>query len=154
MSASLSPRERFGILFVGTARRWRSVLDASLADLGLSDATWGPLIHLGRSGGGLSQKDLAARVGIDGSSLVRLIDILAAKELVERRQDAADRRSNLLFLTEAGQTVVRKIQRVLTKVEARILADFDEAEVDALTAALERIDLRIRAVRDRGVDKA
>jgi len=139
------------MLLVGVARRWRAALDASLAESGLSDATWGPLVHIGLSGGAISQKDLAARVGIDGSSLVRLIDILASRELVERRQDPADRRSNLLFLTPAGEASVRRIRHFLTQAEDEMLRDFDEGEVLALTSALERIDSRIaelRALRD------
>lgn len=138
------------MLLVGVARRWRAALDASLAEVGLSDATWSPLAHIGRSGGGLSQKDLAARVGIDGSSLVRLLDILCEKGLIERRQDPADRRSNLLFLTPAGRAAERKILHVLTAVEHRMLADLDDSAITNLTAALERIDARIKALRDRG----
>lgn len=147
MAASIIPHERFGMIFVGVARRWRSALDASLADVGLTDATWAPLIHLGLSGGGLSQKELAARVGIDGSSLVRLIDILVTKELVERSQDPSDRRSNILSLTPAGRVAVGRIQRLLARAEARMLADFDEAEIEMLTVSLERLDRRIKAVR-------
>ncbi|MFG1372453.1 MarR family transcriptional regulator [Xanthobacter oligotrophicus] len=146
----ISARERFGMLFVVVARHWRSALDASLADMGLSDATWSPLLHIGRSGGGLSQKDLAARVGIDGSSLVRLLDILAAKGLIERRQDPGDRRANLLFLTPAGREAMAEIQRLLNGIEARMLADLDDAEMEAVTKALERIDTRIRALRHGG----
>ncbi|WP_029006367.1 MarR family winged helix-turn-helix transcriptional regulator [Azorhizobium doebereinerae] len=147
MPHALSSRGRFGLLFVGAARRWRSALDAGLAEVGAGDATWSPLIHVHRAGGGLSQKELAARVGIDGSSLVRLVDILAARGFIERRQDTADRRSNLLFLTPAGETEARRIQRVLTRLETRMLAGLDGAEIAALTAALERIDARIEALR-------
>lgn len=154
MSISVSTRDRFGMLLGGVARRWRATLDASLTEAGLSDATWGPLIHIDRSGGGISQKELAARVGIDGSSLVRLIDILAAREWVERRQDPDDRRSNLLFLTAAGKATVRKIQRILTRLETQMLADFDEAAMEVLTSALERIDARLGEMRDRGGDSA
>ena len=48
-------RLRFGIKFVLLARRWRQALDQRLAEVGLSDATWAPLVHLWESGGGISQ---------------------------------------------------------------------------------------------------
>lgn len=150
MTGPISARERFGMLFVMVARHWRSALDASLADLGLSDATWSPLLHIGRSGGGLSQKELAARVGIDGSSLVRLLDILTTKGLIERRQDPGDRRANLLFLTPAGREAMAEIQGLLNEIEARMLADLDDAEMEAMTKALERLDTRIKALRHGG----
>lgn len=140
-------RGNLGVLLVGVARRWRAMLDASLAVVGLSDATWSPLAHIGRSGGGICQKDLAARVGIDGSSLVRLLDILAKKGLIERRQDVADRRSNLLYLTPAGRAAEQGIMRVLTVVEQQMLADLDDVEIARMMGALEQIDRRIKALR-------
>src|SRR3546814_3268371 len=78
------------------------VLNAHLATAGLPDATWIPLVHLSETGGGITQKELAALVGIDGSSLVRLIDILCRKGLVERRADESDGRARLIHLTPAG----------------------------------------------------
>ncbi|AZV93965.1 MarR family winged helix-turn-helix transcriptional regulator [Kerstersia gyiorum] len=142
-----TPRQRFGCLFVGVARRWRAALDASLAEVGLSDATWSPLVHIGRSGGGISQKDLAARVGIDTSTLVRLLDILSAKGLIERRQDPADRRANLLYLTPEGQSMLARIQQVLDVAETRMLADWDDETMQQLTDRLEQLDQRLRAGR-------
>lgn len=142
-----TPSQRFGCLFVGVARRWRAALDASLAEVGLSDATWSPLVHIGRSGGGISQKDLAARVGIDTSTLVRLLDILSAKGLIERRQDPTDRRANLLYLTPEGQSMLARIQQVLDVAETRMLADWDDETMQQLTDRLEQLDQRLRAGR-------
>ena len=109
-------RLRFGIKFVLLARRWRQALDQRLAEVGLSDATWAPLVHLWESGGGISQKDLAALVGIDGSSLVRLLDILAGRGLVERRMDPADRRTRLVFLTEAGRADANRYKIMVSRI--------------------------------------
>ncbi len=147
MSDALSPRLRLGMQLVGVARRWRNALDQDLAALGLSDATWSPLMHIARAGDGLSQKDLAARIGVDGSSLVRVIDILAEKGLIERRQDAADRRANHLYLTDAGHAAVAAIQAELSRLEEAMLADLDDADIAALSAGLSRIDDRIRQLK-------
>src|SRR3546814_11911523 len=104
-----SLRSRFGIRFSLLARRWRQVLDAHLATAGLSDATWIPLVHLSETGGGITQKELAALVGIDGSSLVRLLDILCRKGLVERRADESDGRARLIHLNpEIGRASCRE----------------------------------------------
>lgn len=147
MSDALSPRLRLGMQLVGVARRWRTALDQDLAALGLSDATWSPLMHIARAGDGLSQKDLAARIGVDGSSLVRVIDILSTKGLIERRQEATDRRTNHLHLTEAGRAAVATIQTELTRLEEAMLADLSDADIAALSDGLTRIDDRIRALR-------
>ena len=78
---------------------------------------------------------------------MRLIDILSAKGLIERRQDPSDRRSNLLFLTQAGKSAVQDIHRVLLEVETQMFADVDDAEIAALTDAIERIDARVKSLR-------
>ena len=91
------------------ARQWRRTLDKSFEEAGLTDATWAPLLHLQETGDGISQKDLAVLVGIDGSSLVRLLDILAHKGLIERQIDKDDRRARLIFLTKAGRNAVKEI---------------------------------------------
>lgn len=139
-------RQEFGKLFVGVARRWRAALDASLEAINLSDATWAPLVHIERSGGGISQTELASRVGIDGSTLVRLLDILGKKELIERKQSPTDRRTNLLFVTPLGKKTVTQIIDVLTVIEEDLLTDLDARQLDAFTTALTQIDTRIKAV--------
>lgn len=139
-----SARARFGLLFVGVARRWRAGIDAGLADAGLSDATWSALVHIGRAGGGLSQTELADRVGIRGSTLVRLLDILVKKGFVERRQGETDRRENLVFLKPEGEAMLQHIQGILDTLEGQMLAGLGDAELEALTAALERIDEGVR----------
>ena len=96
-------RDRLGFLMVTLTRQWRRFVEEQLAVSGLTDATWTPLLHLRAWGDGVTQKELAERVGLDGSSLVRLLDILEGKGWVERRADPADRRSKRIFLTEEGK---------------------------------------------------
>ncbi|MFG1183753.1 MarR family winged helix-turn-helix transcriptional regulator [Xanthobacter aminoxidans] len=142
-----SPRARFGVRFALLARRWRRTLDARLAEAGLSDATWVPLVHLQESGGGITQKELAALVGIDGSSLVRLLDILSRQGLVERRVDASDGRARLVHLTEAGRARVAEIRRELSKGEAEMLADLSDADIATMLAHFERIEQRLQSLQ-------
>ncbi len=137
------PRARFGLQFALLARRWRRTLDARLAEAGLSDATWAPLVHLHQSGDGISQKTLAALVGLDASSLVRLIDILVARGLVERRTDVADRRARLIHLTDAGRAAVAEILRLLVGREAEMLADVSDAELVQVMDVFDRIGRRL-----------
>jgi MarR family transcriptional regulator for hemolysin len=144
-----SHRLRFGLQLVGFARRWRRELDHRLAAVGLTDAAWAPLIHLHESGDGISQKDLAALVGIDGSSLVRLLDMLAERGLIERRTDEADRRARLVFLTPAGHEAIRAIRGQLLKAETDMLADLTDDEIAAILEAFEKVERRLGTARDR-----
>lgn len=126
-----------------TARLWRRALDHRLAAAGINDASWAPLIRMDEAGDGLSQKQLAALVGLDGSTLVRLIDRLEAKGQVERRADADDRRTKRLFLTPAGRDAVHLIRGHLQQIESDMLVDIADNQIDAMLDALALIRERL-----------
>ena len=146
--AAFPARRRFGHQFVQLARAWRRELDHVLAGASLTDATWVPLVRLEESGEGISQKDLATRIGIDGSSLVRLLDILEERGLLERRADAKDRRSRRLHLTAAGREALADIRRQLHAVEEEILADLGEDEIGVALRLFDRIGTRLDRMQD------
>lgn len=141
-----SVRSRFGIRFVLLARRWRRVLDTHLAHAGLTDATWAPLIHLSETGGGMAQKDLALLVGVDDSSLVRVLDILERQELIERRRSKADGRARLVYLTPGGKKRVTAIRREVRTSERKLLTGLTDAQITATLHAFAVIDQRITAL--------
>lgn len=148
MSVPPLPRFRFGIRFALLARAWRRELDLVVAGIGLTDATWAPLVHLEEFGDGITQKDLAYRIGIDGSSLVRLLDLLNERGLIERRTDADDRRARWIFLTAAGRTVLADIRRALRSVETRILADLTDAEIASALTLFDKIGAQLQHLQD------
>ncbi|WP_147180441.1 MULTISPECIES: MarR family winged helix-turn-helix transcriptional regulator [Alphaproteobacteria] len=137
-------RREFGFRLVGLSRRWRHYVDEGVAAAGLSDATWAPLFHLHRAGGGLLQKELAARIGLDGSSLVRLLDILEGLGLLQRHTEADDRRAKRLYLTSAGTERVQEIMGRLVPLENDLLQDLGDAEIAVVLSAFEKIEARIR----------
>lgn len=136
-------RLRFGFALVGLARRWRRALDERMGALGLSDAAWPPLVHLDRSGDGITQNELAARCGIDGSSLVRLLDMLGERELIELRVSPTDRRSRLVFLTAKGRRLLTSVYRVLREAESAMLRDIDDTRLQATLDMFDRIEQRL-----------
>ncbi len=136
------------------ARRWRRALDERLAEAGLSDATWAPLVHLQVTGGGITQKELAALVGIDGSSLVRLLDILCRQGFAERRVDESDSRARLIYLTESGEQRVAAIRRELAKGEEEMLADISDADIATMLEHFDQIEERLTAMQTRRKEKS
>jgi len=138
-----NPSRRFGFALVGLARRWRRHLDDRLAALGLSDAAWVPLVHLESHGDGLRQNELAAAVGLDSSTLVRLIDRLEGQGLILRVVDKADRRARRLRLTEAGRVAVADIRKRLWSFENDLLGDVSEAELAAALSVFALIEARL-----------
>ncbi|MBP2312780.1 MarR family winged helix-turn-helix transcriptional regulator [Azospirillum soli] len=146
-------RRAFGFRLVLIARRWRQAIDAELQAAGLSDATWRPLIHLHKRGDGMRQKDLAASLGMDGSGLVRLLDVLAERGLLERREDPADGRAKTLHLTGDGHRLVEHVQQLITAFEGELLSGFTDAEVVALMQAFDRIEDQIGLARAQERDR-
>lgn len=130
-------------------RRWRQILDAKFQDAGLTDATWRPLLHLHLLGDGIRQKDLAASVGIKGPSLVRLLDTLIAKGLIDRAEDVADRRAKLLCLTAKGRLVVDRIRETMQSLENELLSPLNDREVVQVAAFIERLESNANDVRKR-----
>ena len=143
MPAQSLLRSRFGITFSLLARRWRRSIDAHLAAVGMTDATWVPLVHLKETGGGITQKDLAALVGVDGSSLVRVLDILAREGLIERRRDETDGRARLIHLTPDGEKRVGEIREELVRAEQAILSELSDGDLASMLAHFKTIDRRM-----------
>lgn len=143
--ASPEPHHLLGMRLVGLARRWRQALDSRLAKDGLSDAAWAPLVHLHRLGNGVSQSELAAAVGLDGSSLVRLLDLLVEQGLVERQAHPSDRRIKQVCLTPEGSRTVAAIRKRLRVAEDELLTDLDPDTVRTVLQAFDHIEARIAA---------
>jgi MarR family transcriptional regulator, transcriptional regulator for hemolysin len=131
-------------------RHWRKVLDREVQSAGLTDATWRPLVHLHFLGDGIRQKDLAASVGIEGPSVVRLLDMLVAKGLIERSEDAADRRAKLLRLTPEGLRIVARIQETVLALESEVLGPFSAGEIAQMADFVLRLESSVNGVRLRG----
>ncbi|MFC7928493.1 MarR family winged helix-turn-helix transcriptional regulator [Streptomyces cinereoruber] len=58
---------------------------------------------------------------------------------VERLPDPADRRSRILHLTPAGESMLAVLDRRLTDVLARTLAEWSDDDVELLTTLLARL---------------
>src|SRR6185436_4077025 len=90
-------------------RLWRKIARQAAAQHGVSEAASAPLIWIERLGENVRQNALADAIGIEGASLVRLIDELQASGLVTREPDPSDRRANVVSLTTRGREVVAEV---------------------------------------------
>ena len=124
-------------------RRWRKVLDDEFQSSCLTDATWRPLLHLHILGENIRQKDLAASLGIEGPSLVRLINSLIAKDLIERSEDVRDRRAKLLRLTQKGRMLVDHIRKTVAELEDGIFSSFSDNELVQFADFVQRLELSV-----------
>src|SRR5262245_53172081 len=85
---------------------------------------------------GLSQSDVADRLGIERARLVRLLDKLERRGLTQRLNSRNDRRSHALRLTREGHNALRRAKTLAALHEARLAeklgADRRRLLIDAL----------------------
>jgi len=130
----------FGFRVARIARRLRQAVDAELRTFGLTEATWRPLAYVGRLGGGVRQKELATALSIEGPTLVRLLDNLERRGLIERREDETDRRARGIYLTRAGRELAVRVAKVGTEVQTRALARVPAADLETCQRVLNQIE--------------
>ncbi|MDE1150734.1 MAG: MarR family transcriptional regulator [Azospirillaceae bacterium] len=138
----IGPRHRaFGITLCYLGRYWRREADIVMKNYAQSEATALPLIILARLGDGMRQGVLADHVGVEGPSLVRLVDMLEKDDLVERHTDARDRRVKTLHLTPKGRALAGRLDDALDDMRRRLLADVSQDDLETalrVFAAVER----------------
>jgi MarR family transcriptional regulator for hemolysin len=142
-----------GLLISRIGRLWRREADQALSEHGLSEATAIPLMLLSRRGKCIRLGVLAEEVGIEGPSLVRLIDLLQAEGLVERREDSTDRRAKMLHLTALGEIRADEINRVLRRVRAYLLKDIAGEDLAVTFEVLQRIEQRASRLLEAALEK-
>lgn len=124
----------FAPLLVVCGRGWRRALTAMLAEHNLSDATAAPLIALLRHGDRIPQGVLAERVGVEGPTLVRVLDGLENEGLICRIPADTDRRIKLVQLTTSGVVLAERCEAAAAELRERMLGDI---EPEQITATLE-----------------
>ena len=130
----------FGLLLARLSRRLRQAVDAEMRLIGLTEATWRPLIYLRALGDGVRQKELATAMSIEGPSLVRLLDSLERRGFIERREDENDRRARGIYLTRAGQDLAVRAARIGNSLQTRLMAAVPAADLDVCERVLETLE--------------
>src|SRR3954470_5165095 len=150
-SLSSPSRERLVAwrLYFESALALIDVLDSELErDAGIPLRWYDALIHLEESPEGLRMNELAERILYSKSGFTRVVDRLEEASLVRRVRPDNDRRSILIVLTGTGREAMEKARRHHRKaVEQHFSQHLTEADIKALTRALEKVSPHVRALR-------
>jgi len=87
---------------------------------------------------GVTQSRLAQAVKLDRSTLVGVLHALEERGLLERRR-GTDRRTNGLWLTTPGRSLVRRLERRIVAHERAVAARLAPAERRQLLVLLEKL---------------
>jgi DNA-binding MarR family transcriptional regulator len=109
-----------------------------LAELDLAPPAAGVLRMIAAQPG-LSQQELAERVGLYPSRMVALLDDLSTKGLVERVRRATDRRVYEVKLSEAGRQMLGRVGAVSREHDETLGAALTPDERRTLAGLLQRV---------------
>jgi len=125
--------------------------------LGLTPAQWKVILVLNMTDG-LTQKELAEKIYIDGSTLVPVIDKMEQNGLVERKVDSKDRRINRIFLTKKSESTIDSITLIILQLRKIIYNGISENEINLVKNILKNIiknsDTAIIEIKSSGLDKS
>ena len=139
------PRGNADFLFAlfETQRMLRLYADKVAVRHGITRAQWAVLAKLERTEG-LKQSELADMMEMQPITLTRLIDRLCANDLIERREDAKDRRVNRLYLRPAALPLLKTLSQLRAEITQTALGHTNAAEAEDLVRQLESIKDNIR----------
>ena len=123
-----------------------SVMSARLADIGLRVPEHEVLASLAAEPG-ITQQELAARCFVAKSGVSMLLSQMEAKGWVRRDADDRDARVKRLALTPEGQTIAARSRKIQSQVVSAMVAGSSDAELEAVTVAMENVSARLEALR-------
>lgn len=131
---------------VVAARRWRKLANDRIKPLQQTMARWETLYLVAYSDEELNQSELARLIGVEGPTMVRMLDALSQEGLIERQQSHEDLRVTINRITDKGQRVIREIMGVTNEMRSEVLQDIDREELRITNKVLAQILRRLEAL--------
>jgi DNA-binding MarR family transcriptional regulator len=141
-----------GFLLHDVARLLRKRFGQRARSAGLTSAQWQAIAYLSKNEG-INQAGLADMLEIEPITLVRMLDRLAERGLIERRQHPTDRRTWLLYLKDAARPLLGAMQQIGEATRAEALAGIPAAERARLVEALTQMKSNLTASCRAPVDE-
>jgi len=88
---------------------------------------------------------LAAALGLDGSTATRQVAALEREEFVTRERDPQDGRGTVISATPAGLARLRLVRKARAELYERVLADWSDEDRRRLAALLHRLNQSLDA---------
>src|SRR5919197_4133299 len=125
-----------GFIVNRAARALTKALDMELREnVGISIGQWKVIVMLVKQNG-LTQKETADKLGLEGPTLIPIIDKMEKEGLLVRRVDSSDRRNNRIYRTEKVDALWDRKVECATKVTQISIKDISEDNVSIMRNAL------------------
>ncbi|NTY61702.1 winged helix DNA-binding protein [Mycolicibacterium sphagni] len=122
----------------------RELISAEEPVLAAHDVSmWGYVVLSALDGSPIrTQAALAAAIGADKTRIIRDLDELQERGLIERMADPDDRRARLLAITDTGRAVKNAVQAEIQRGEERWLGELNAEERRTFLRVLGRLASR------------
>lgn len=128
-----------GFVVNNTAKAFQKALDAELRkNVGVTISQWRVISTLTRQPG-LTQKEIADRVGIEGSTLVPIIDKMEKDGFVNRKLDNQDRRINRIYLTNKADDLWNSMIECALRIRKLSTKEIPEEQIKTMLEVLKKI---------------
>jgi len=97
------------------------------------------LILINKTNNTLTQQELADSCGMDKTNMLRAIDQLEEKGLVERQQKPEDRRAYVIALTQQGKKIIPVISKSFRVLNNKALEGISETQINSFYKTLDMI---------------
>jgi len=131
-----------GLRLSQAARAVSRAFDEALADAGGSLPVWLILLNLKIHRPG-TQRDLAEKVGIREATLTHHLNAMDANGLITRTRDAANRRIQVVALTDQGNEAFLRLRAAATAFDAQLRTGMDENDLSTLATLLGRLSANV-----------
>ena len=143
-------QNNIGFIVNKTAKAFVKALESELREkVGVTVGQWKVMVMLINQDG-LTQKEIAERLELEGPTIIPIIDKMEKDDLVVRKVDPSDRRNNKIYRTEKANELWNEMLKCATKVRQVSLKDIPEVNVDITKKVLEHIYQNLRNQFDVG----
>ncbi|MEL4012788.1 MarR family winged helix-turn-helix transcriptional regulator [Dryocola clanedunensis] len=98
---------------------------------------------------GIRQVELAELMDLTPMSVMRVVDQLVERDLIERRQDCKDRRAFLLYLRPEAHKQLAQIKKESEALWREVLNTLEPEKVEVFVQALEEVRENLSAIKHR-----
>ncbi|WP_433430240.1 MarR family winged helix-turn-helix transcriptional regulator [Nonomuraea sp. CA-141351] len=126
------------------SKLYRAAKARKLAALGLHPGQDVLLWLLAQEPGGMTVKELAARLAIEPPTATRSLARLEGGGWFRREAVAGDRRQVRILVTEAGHELVPAIERAWAELAEEVMGETDEDRREIALTVLEQANDRLR----------
>lgn len=126
-----------------SSRRFRARFAERVKSSSQTEARWSALYQLALEPGGLIQSELAERMGIQGPTLVRLLDALESQGLVQRFSTPEDRRAKRVKILPDGQRMVGEVDTIAAQLRDDAFAGVSTDDLLVTLRVLDRLGVTL-----------